>query len=340
VGTECALISEGAACGYDCGGPPVAVTKAALTAYRGEIQAIRDDLCSGYPNDGCMPEFVTCTSIAYPSEAYCASGTCTLVPIAPDCATATQIGGEMINQVVAHTDNSCASDDDCVKYDADNDCYQFCGPLALSRSAKAEVAATNARIDVGVCSRFEWDSCTAPSLPCEMVAPFTPSCSNGTCVAKPIACDACLTENIAWGHAANINIGDESTVEGCRSYSRRTDVPMNAGVEPMTCQGELGTCGDGASTAFLLAALADEDVQVALNQGAAVFGGIGRADSQPLVIHVGSASIKLRDPCDPNEKDCVRPPRGVQALADTLKIIDESMTTTQCPEFAGFTVVN
>ena len=76
-----------------------------------------------------------------------------------------------------------------------------------------------------------------------------------------------------------------------------------------------------------------EDVKVALSQGA-VFGDPGPLDYQPLYIKVGSASIELRYPCEPNQMGCVRPPRGVQALADLLTFIDTNMATTQCPAFA------
>jgi hypothetical protein len=335
VATDCALVSERRACVLECG-PPMAVTKAVQAAYHAELEAIRDDLCSGFPDDGCAPGVSCSLLIAYPSEAHCASGTCAVLPLAPDCTTGNRIAGEIVEQILVHADNSCTSDDDCVKYDPSNVCYQACGPGAVSRAAKAEVEAANERIDIGLCSAFESDGCVAPSLPCQPLAPFTPSCSNGTCEAKTIECDACLTENIAWGRVANLNVGDESRVEGCRSYSRRRDSTMGPGVEPVTCQGELSACeSDGFSTVPLLFALADEDVRVALSQGAAVFGDIGPVDYQPLFITVGSASIQLRYPCEPEQMDCARTPRGVQALADLLKAIDDSMATTQCPQFAG-----
>ena len=336
VATDCALISEGAACGHGCGGPPgIAVSTAVQAAYRAELEVIRDDLCPGYPNDGCMPEVVSCFLIAFPNEAYCASGTCAVLPLVPDCATGTRIAGEIINQILTHADNSCTSDDDCVKYDTSNACYQACGPGPLSRAAKAEVEAANARIDVGLCSTFESDGCVAPALPCLPGGPFTPSCSNGTCIPKPIECDACLSEIVAWGYEPGENVSDLSRLEGCRSYSRRREPTMGTGFEPITCQGELSACDDGGvRTALLLAALADEDVRVALSQGATAFGDIGPADFRSFSINVGSASIELRYPCEPEQSGCVPPPRGVQALADLLKFIDRNMTTTQCPELA------
>ena len=329
VATDCALISEVAACVHGCGAP-TAVSKAAQAAYYAELQAIRDDLCSSYPDDGCMPEISCSLTIAYPSEAYCASGTCAVLPLVPDCATSTRIAGEIITQILTHTDDSCASDDDCVKYDTSNVCYQACGPDPLTRAAKHEVEAANARIDIGLCSTFERGGCDVPTLPCQPLGPFMPSCSNGTCVAKPIDCGACLTENITWGYAPV----DESRVEGCRSYARRRD-SMGPGSEPITCQGELSACeGTGVRTALLLSALADEDVRVALSQGAAAFGDNGPPDYRPLVIEVGGASIELGYPCVLNQMGCVPPPRGVQALADLLKFIDKNMIATQCPEAA------
>lgn len=74
-------------------------------------------------------------------------------------------------------------------------------------------------------------------------------------------------------------------------------------------------------------------MQLALSRGAE-FGNGNPPDDQLFTIRVGSGSIVLHTPCMFDQVGCVRPPRGVQALADLLKGIDQRMALSVCSELA------
>jgi hypothetical protein len=338
VDSDCHAVLEVASCHDRC--QYAIVSQAGQRELEAASQSLDTGLCADYAKDGCKNVLLPCVA---PPPVMCSSGQCVQAGQL-ECQQLQQMASEQRAAATGAADKSCAVDADCTLASADVSCLFSCpgaGRLVASRAGAAAISAAVSSINQGWCANAAANGCAALPYPCESRSRTDAVCMNGQCALgsvpsnPPPACATCLKQALRWGRDGGlVAYVDTSTLEPCLHYSRSRREAAVSRVELASCQVDFSDCTALASSGAVQTALANGDVQQALDASPVLYGADRRPVDVPVFrIQIDSRIIDVGDSCAGAPPNCIPTPAGVQALVDLLQAIDQAETATACQSF-------
>jgi hypothetical protein len=335
---DCSPVIAGASC-YSPGCSFAYVSELGRAQIERVGRDIDANLCAEYAVDGCSHALPKCTA---PAPAACLMGHCgSSVPPAeeppPSCSSLALRALARLDDAVQAADRSCMVDSDCVRAAVNLSCREAC-PLAAGFSAAgaASVEAAAREIEANVCSEYNALGCSPEASMCNMnmyeLACVDYKCTPRLSMQPPVTnlpdCVVCLKDYVQWESHEGPAIESRSYVQPCASYERHRFNGMTG--DEVTCTTQLVACNAFTSTGAISTALAQSDVQQAVNSpdNPVKF---GNTNTGFFRVTIGMHQIELGGSCEGAPPSCIPVPKGLDDLRTLLQQIDAAFASPMGP---------